>query len=398
MELHNGKLLWSIADHDIEIKSRTIKDHYDVLIVGGGISGSLCAYTLANEQLRVAVIDKGKMGTGSTMASTGLLHYTNDIMLHDLITQIGAAKAVRFYRMCQEAIEQLDAIAAILPVSSEFSRRKTFYYASEEPDVHRLKKEYETLKHYGFAAELWKKDDIEDHFPFSKPAAIVTNRDAEMNPVKFNRGLLHFLDNIGVDLFEHIHIKHFNETPSGFDIQTSIGRFHADHVVVATGYEKPPFISGTGANLNCTYAMATERIKDLTAWKDRILIWETKRPYLYLRTTVDGRIIAGGLDEKIPLTPVCDDWIKNRAQVLKQEVNKLFPMLDIRIAFSWGAIFGESPDSLPFIGRHPARNKIYYLLGYGGNGTVYSMLGSVILRDLILGRPNFDAEIVKLDR
>lgn len=76
----------------------------------------------------------------------------------------------------------------------------------------------------------------------------------------------------------------------------------------------------------------------------------------------------------------------------------LFPFLDIKVAFAWGAVFGESVDNLPFIGKHPTKDRIYYLLGYGGNGTVYSMLGSVILKDLILGRSNKDAEIVKLDR
>lgn len=73
-------------------------------------------------------------------------------------------------------------------------------------------------------------------------------------------------------------------------------------------------------------------------------------------------------------------------------------MLNITIAYVWGAVFGESIDNLPFIGRHPAHNRLYYLLGYGGNGTVYSMLGSYIIRDLILKRPNSNKDIVKLDR
>jgi glycine/D-amino acid oxidase-like deaminating enzyme len=128
------------------------------------------------------------------------------------------------------------------------------------------------------------------------------------------------------------------------------------------------------------------------------LIWETKRPYLYLRTTPDGRIIAGGLDEDKPETPQSEEWINYRAQRIKMEVEKLFPMLKINVAFAWGAVFGESVDNLPFIGKHPSKERMYYLLGYGGNGTVYSMLGSVILKDLILGRSNIDAEILKLDR
>ena len=54
--------------------------------------------------------------------------------------------------------------------------------------------------------------------------------------------------------------------------------------------------------------------------------------------------------------------------------------------------------NLPFIGEHLTKNNHYYLLGYGGNGTVYSMLGSIILRDLITGKRNEDAELVQLHR
>ncbi|WP_342598749.1 hypothetical protein MHB48_14885 [Psychrobacillus sp. FSL H8-0483] len=50
------------------------------------------------------------------------------------------------------------------------------------------------------------------------------------------------------------------------------------------------------------------------------------------------------------------------------------------------ASFGESIDNLPFIVEHPTKANHYYLLGYGGNGTVNRMLGSHFLRDLIIGK------------
>lgn len=398
MDLHNGKLLWQMDEDEFEIKRNNIKEHYDVVIIGGGLSGSLCAYTLENRGLKIAIVDKGKMGTGSTLANTGLMHYTNDIMLSDLIKQIGEEKAVRFYQMCQKAINQIETIAERLPFSTDFVRRKTLYYSSDEADARRLRQEYYVLKKYDFNADYWNRNDIENHFPFSKQAAIVTQHDAEMNPFKFTRGILQHLNSSGVDLFENVTVGEIKDFSSGIKLHTSIGTLHAEHLIVATGYEAPPLLTETRGNLNCTYVMATEPIKDLSAWKDRMLIWETRRPYLYLRTTGDGRIIAGGLDEKTPVTPRSTEWIKNRSELLKDEVNKLFPMFELKIAFSWGAVFGGSTDNLPFIGRHPKKNRIYYLLGYGGNGIVYSMLGSIILKDLIFGRRNDDAEIVKLDR
>lgn len=401
MDLHNGKLFWHTTEgyDDIEIKKKAIADHYDVVIVGGGMSGSLCAYTLVNEGLKIAIIDKEKAGQGSTLANTGLLHYSNDIMLHELINQIGEEKAVRFYTICREAVDQLEEVSKKIPVRCDFIRRNSLYFASDEADVDKLKKEYETLIKYGFEAKYWTRKDLEEQTPFSKPAAVITIGDAEVNPFQFSTGIIRYLtEHDGADIFENVIADHFKETSNGIKVSTSAGTFHTDNIIFATGYEKPPFLSETRADLNRSYAIATETIEDLSAWKDRNLIWETKRPYLYLRTTPDGRIIAGGLDEDKPETPQSEEWIYNRAQRIKMEVEKLFPMLKIKVAFAWGAVFGESVDNLPFIGKHPSKDRMYYLLGYGGNGTVYSMLGSVILKDLIIGRENIDAEILKLDR
>jgi glycine/D-amino acid oxidase-like deaminating enzyme len=400
VDLHNGMLFWDkTEDNDIHINRKDIADHYDVVIVGGGMSGSLCAYTLANEGLKIAVIDKGKIGGGSTLANTGLLQFSNDIMLHELSDQIGTDKAVRFYKLCREAVDQLEEVSKKLPSSSDFIRRKSFYFASDEDDISKLKHEYDALIKYGFEAEYLTRQEIEEHFPFSKPAGIITHGDAEVNPFQFSRGIIRYLNELDcVDIFEHVTVEDLKENKNGIEVQTSSGIFHADHILYATGYEKPPFLSETRADLNRSYAIATEPIDDLSAWEDRDLIWETKRPYLYLRTTQDRRIVAGGLDVDKPETPQSEEWINNRAERIRNEVEKLFPMLNIKVAYAWGAAFGESVDNLPFIGKHPSKDRIYYLLGYGGNGTVYSMLGSVILRDLIIGRPNDDAEIVKLDR
>ncbi|MEO2076642.1 MAG: FAD-dependent oxidoreductase [Bacillus sp. (in: firmicutes)] len=399
MNLHNGQLFWETTEEkELQIPRRDMDDDYDVIIIGGGMSGALSAYTLEKEGLKIAVVDKGKMGEGSTLANTGLLQFSNDIMLHELIEQIGEEDAVLFYKKCLEAVDQLEAVSETLDLPSDFIRRKSLYFASKESHIQRVKQEYEVLAQNGFSVDYWTEADIETHFPFSKPAALMMNGDAEVNPYQLNRGIIDYLNKKNVHLFENVDVRDVAETEAGVEVRTSLGRFNGKHVIFATGYDDPQLLVKNRLDLNRSYAIATAPIDDLSAWENRALIWETNRPYLYLRTTADGRIIAGGLDEDQPETAPSEEWIVNRAHQLKREVEKLFPMLDIRIAYAWGALFGESIDNLPFIGKHPSKNRIYYLLGYGGNGTVYSMLGSFLLRDLILKRPNRMAEIVKLDR
>lgn len=399
MQIHNGKLYWPQTTQPFEptpVPERL--ELYDVVIVGGGMSGSLTAYQLAKSGKSVAVLDKRQFGTGSTSANTGLLQYSNDIMLFELIDQIGEHDAVRFYQMCLEAMDQLEEVATTIPGNADFIRRPSICYASTPEDVPKLQKEFETLSKYGFPCEYWDQQELESNFPFSKPAALVTHQDAEVNPLKFVQGVLHLAEQQGAHLFPFIDVESVTDTPQGLDVRTSMGSFQAKQVVYTTGYETVPVGNRIGADINRSYAIATKPVEDISEWYERALIWETKRPYLYLRLTEENTVVVGGLDEDKPEAPYSDELIEERGQKLLKALQELFPDQSFEIDACYSASFGESVDNLPFIGEHPTKPNQYYLLGYGGNGTVYSMLGSVILGDIMDGKANPDAELVQLDR
>lgn len=207
MHIHEGSLYWpTTVTKRFKVLPVEKSDCYDAIIVGGGMSGTLTAYTLAKEGLKVAIIDKRPFGTGSTAANTGLLQFSNDIMLHELAQQIGEANAIRFYKLCYQAIEQLEEIAITLQDRADFIRRPSIYYASSQEDVSRLQKEYEALSSNGFPCEFWTAKEIINHMPFQKPGAIVTQNDAEINPYKFVLGLLEKLQEEGVHLLEGIEV------------------------------------------------------------------------------------------------------------------------------------------------------------------------------------------------
>ncbi|EIT87069.1 FAD dependent oxidoreductase [Fictibacillus macauensis ZFHKF-1] len=399
MKLHNGSLYWpTTLDTPVATNTAKIAPHYDVIVVGGGMSGALTAYTLAKEGMTVAVIDKRAMAHGSSSANTGLLQYANDIMLHELIAQIGEQDAVNFYRECQQAVQQLHDVARTLPIDPHFIMRKSICYASDDSHVAKVQKEYETLRQYGFAADYWDANDVAKHMPFTKPAALVTYGDAEVNPYRFVHGIFYKLAQEGVHLFEGVEALQTESSSQGVELTTSIGSFYASSVVYATGYDSNPMQSYVGSDINRSYAIATAPIADLSQWEDRAMIWETKRPYFYMRTTVDHRIIAGGLDEDSPEAPHDEAWIADRGKRIVEELQRLFPSLSLTIDYAWGASFGESVDNLPFIGRHPDKPHLYYLFGYGGNGTVYSMIGATLLRDELLGQPRHDLACIDLNR
>jgi len=399
MELHNGKLYWPETFHNISNYPKLNGViTCDVLIVGGGMSGALCAHTLSKLPIKTVLVEKETVGSGSSAANTGLLQYANDKMLHEFIEKLGEEKAVRFYKLCLKAVDELQKIANELAEPVDFVRRDSLYYASSEEDIPKLQEEFDALKKHQFAVDFLDKNEIKKVYSFEKPAALLTKGDAEVNPLKFIHSMLKNAHQKGVEIYEQTDLEEAGSDEEFMYFQSENGKIAAKKVIYSTGYESIPFAKKLGGKVNRTYAIATTPLASFPNWMENCLIWETKRPYFYMRTTKDGRIIAGGLDENKNEVPSSTYTIERYGELLLQKIKEHFPEYQIDIAYSWGATFGESVDGLPFIGQLPENKKVFYCLGYGGNGTVYSMIGAQIIKDLILYQSNPDAEIVRLDR
>ncbi|GFN33076.1 NAD(P)/FAD-dependent oxidoreductase [Paenibacillus xylaniclasticus] len=401
--LYTGTLYWPTTLGSVPAYEPLGAQHqqFDAVVVGGGMSGILCGHALAASGIRTAIVERGDIAGSASSASTGLIQFSNDIMLSELIDQIGERKAVMFYTACRQAVEHLAALTGKLVADCGFKRRSSLYFASTEQDVPKLKQEYETLRRCGFDVEWWPSNTIRQHFPFSKPSAIVTHGDAELNPYRFIHRIAEDGVAAGLTIYEHTEIV-AHDSADGVHRLTAAdgGSLTCSNVVFAVGYE-PDALCGQliKSNLNRSFVLVTEpQSSSFDVWHERFMIWETARPYLYMRTTSDNRIIIGGLDEEPPVPIVGRHARTERIEALYRLLRQLFPTMTAPIAYEWSATFGESRDGLPFIGRDPARTGVYYSLGYGGNGTVYSVMASQLIRDMIHRETPPLADIVALDR
>ncbi|QJD84358.1 NAD(P)/FAD-dependent oxidoreductase [Cohnella herbarum] len=400
MNLHFGNLFWpgTYTEPDrFPALDKSIRTR--VVIIGGGMSGVICGYVLATSGIDTVLVEQKTIASGSTSANTGLLQYSNDTLLSEFADRLGEQTAVKFYQACKKATERLSDIADGLRRKVDFKRRNSLYYASEAEDVPMLRREYEILHRNGFDAEWWEESRIANHFPFRKAAAIVTRGDGEVNPYLFVHSLAEEARLKGLIIHENTAMLSVEPTTGGYVVNTNGGKIEAEHVIYAVGYV-PESAGGhwIRALINRSYAIVTDPIDSLADWHERFLLWETARPYLYVRTTVDNRIVVGGLDENIRQPVLSDQELRSRSMRLLSELHKLFPEWTPRIRYEWCATFGESADGLPYLGEDPERPGQYYCLGYGGNGTIYSMLGAEIIRDRLLGLDHPVASIVRPDR
>ncbi|SDX66148.1 FAD-binding oxidoreductase [Paenibacillus sp. CF384] len=401
--LHKGHLYWPETLTNYAAYPTLDGDtEAEVAIIGGGMSGSICAYKLAQQGVKTILLERGDVAGGSTTANTGLLQFCNDIMLCDLIDQIGERDAVLFYKGCAEAIVQLGEVAAELEADVGFGPKISLYVASTEQDLPKLKREYETLKRHGFDVSYWEPDQIAAAFPFRKPGAIVTRGDAQVNPFRFVHSVIEAAaSRYKLAVHEHTDVvSHETEADGTHVLRTSAQAvIRAKHVIYAIGYE-PEELHGQliKANLDRTFVIVTEPQTHLQPSYKDYFVWETARPYFYMRITDDGRVIAGGYDEESPV-PLEEKNARNKhAELLLTRVQAFYPSFDAPIAHEWNATFGLSRDNLPFIGEDPNWSGVYYCLGYGGNGTVYSMMGANLLYAQISQTAHELSPIVALNR
>jgi glycine/D-amino acid oxidase-like deaminating enzyme len=152
-----------------------------------------------------------------------------------------------------------------------------------------------------------------------------------------------------------------------------------------------------GHRLASTYALATRPQKSNIPSEDAI-IWEASDPYLYIRSTIEGRVLVGGEDEDFADETARDALLPSKIKVLQEKLKQLMPWLDVRADFAWAGTFGESAISMPSIGPVLGMPNCYAVLGFGGNGFTFGVIAAQIIAHFLSGAIDPDAELFALAR
>jgi glycine/D-amino acid oxidase-like deaminating enzyme len=108
--------------------------------------------------------------------------------------------------------------------------------------------------------------------------------------------------------------------------------------------------------------------------------------------------MLGGEDEDFADAKRRDRLIGEKAQTLTRKFRAMFPRIEIEPDCASAGAFAETADGLPYVGTVPQFPRGYFALGYGGNGITFSLVAARIITDMIMGRPNADADLFAFGR
>ncbi|MEP6834099.1 MAG: FAD-dependent oxidoreductase [Gemmatimonas sp.] len=402
MKLHTGRPFWPIKDGLPNVyPALTASTSTEFVVLGGGITGAILAHRLASLGREVIVIDKREVASGSTSATTALVQSELDLPAVQLARRFGERLALEIENGTRRAVASFVQLGQQL--LTDAPQRPTLKLASSKRDLRGLHADFTFRERAGFAVEWLSADDLRREYGITRPGAIRSVDSAECDPYLFTHALLREAVRLGARVYDRVPVC---DVLLGHDwgddviITTDSGHaVRARSVIAATGYESTQWLAGRPASLRNTYAMVSEPVAaNDTLWPQNCLIWETGRPYLYLRTTPDGRVLVGGEDDRFRTPMARDRRIDKKVERLIAKVGALMPHLRLDAAYSWAGTFGETADALPRIGPVNGKPNLFVAACYGGNGITFSMLAAELLEARTKGEAHPLAESVRCDR
>ncbi len=347
----------------------------DVAIIGGGITGLTAAMHLKRAGLRVAVLEGGKIGAGTTGGSTGHLEIFPDEGFVQLTRDFGEEIARDVIRVRQGAIDQIETWVNEFHLDCDFRRVSACTYAEHRDKMPAIENEFVAARKLGL--QVLPKLDAE--LPFPTAGAMQIGQQARFDSLRYVQGLARVVHGDLVSVYENSRAEPPRDGKHYCEIQVNGYHVQASSVVLAT---HSAFLGISQFDLRQapyqSYVMAV-RVADEVP---DALFWDNEDPYNYIRraTSDDPHLlIIGGMDHKTGQGDPEDHFRR-----LESYVRQRFVVREIEDR--WSAEFFEPSDGLPFIGRAPGTKHIYVATGFSGTGLTYGTAAGQILADMITGR------------
>ncbi len=391
MDLHSGLPYWLAINGllgDFPALNESLPDE-EIVIIGAGISGAFAAHELCRAGYRCTMLDRRLLSSGSTWASTAQLNFEPDTGMEELADRYGEAAAVRIYQSSIEAVTKVGEVLKDAGVDAGYETRDSLYVASGGKGAKQNEVEYRLRRRHSFPGELLGERELAGTYGIARRNAIVHSHAAQFDAYRAAAGLiLHHAASGALKVYTRTVVTGMSCGRHRVALNTADGfRINARHVVCAPGYESESFLPKKVMKATSTYALVTGPVGPERLWKGGALIWETARPYFYMRTTGDGRLMLGGGDEPFRNARRRDALLDQKEAELMAYCADLLPNLaGLKTDFGWCGTFGETKDGLPYIGEYPGMKGVSFALGYGGNGTTFSMIAAEMIRNRLQGR------------
>lgn len=373
----------------------------DVVIVGGGISGAITAYYLANEGADVVVVEKNIIGYGQTLASSAIIEAQIDLDILKLEKIIGFNHSKKVYKMLYDAIDEIEMINEAISENFEFQRKDLIYFTNKFIQKAQMQKEYDCRKKLENELLFLDSHDIID----MQNGILTKKASATLNPYMFTQAIFEYLNRMpNVRIFENTNIDNIITSYDNVKCITNNNfKILSDSLVLTSGLDALKYMDNVPIELSKTYTIITKPLKNYENLNLNFTARDSAFPHHYIRFTNTGRLIFGGEDTKLNdkfLDEKYSSMIANdRYKRLRLSFEKiLYGIEPPSIEYVSNASICNTKDSLPIVDEIPNMPNCFCNIGFGTNGIIHSVIGANMLKNAIKGFYTKDMNLFKINR
>ena len=331
----------------------------DVLIIGGGLAGILCAWELQQAGVDYILVEKDRICRGVTGNTTAKITSQHGLIYSKLTGTFGIETAAKYFDAHQQALGRYRQLCA--DIDCDFEETDSLVYSLE--DETKIERELRMLLRLGAEADFVKKVDL----PFQTAGAVRLRHQAQFHPLKFVAGIAKDLN-----IYEHTAVQSFD----GNGYVTNRGSIQAKKTIVATHF--PMWNKHGGFFLKMyqhrSYVLALEGAPKL----DGMYVSDRENG-LSFRNWGNYLLLGGGSHRT---GKHGGGWAE-----LERFAWLHYP--GAKIKAMWATQDCMSLDGIPYIGQY-GKDMPDLLVATGFNiwGMTSSMVAAQLLRDMVLGNGN----------
>ncbi len=374
----------------------------DVVIVGSGFTGLTCALFLAREHgLKATVLEANRVAWGCSTRNGGQgQNASGRLSRSQWITRWGEATAKALHTEILEGFELFADLTRQIPCDAQPGGH--LYIAHNATMLAKLATETELLNRvFGYGARMvdprevardWV-DEAGAHGAQHEPLGI------GVHPAKLAFGYLAAARAAGATVHTASPVLAIETDGAQFRVRTPGGTIRAGAVVIATGgytgQDLHPALRSRVmpvlSNSLVTRVLTPDEIA-ATNFRTRQVITDTRTLRFYYRLLPDDRLQIG---TRSAITGH-DASHARHYDLLLGGLHAKFPALrDVAVDYSWWGWVDVSHDMMPRVVQPDPRQRLFYGLGYGGNGVSFSAQAGRRLAALVAGKPLPDLPIFK---
>lgn len=341
----------------------------DVLIIGGGMAGLLCARFLRDVGVSCIVAEAGRIAGGITAGTTAKVTSQHGLIYQQLVNRFGLSRAEQYLWANEAAVSDFRRLCQGL--ACDWEDQDSFVYSCNDRSI--LDTELDVLQSMSFPAKFAEGLPL----PFSTVGAVVFPNQGQFHPLKLLAGITGDLP-----IYEHTKVL---ELVPGYAV-TDHGRIYADKIIAATHF---PFLNKHGSYFlklyqQRSYVLAVEAESGITG-----MYLDAQKNGLSFRSAGNALLLGGGGHRT---GSAGGGW-----QELEAQARKFYPHAGI--LRRWAAQDCMSLDGVPYIGQYSKRTpNLFVATGFNKWGMSSSMAAARILTDLVQGKNAPYAEVFSPSR